>query len=232
MNVRMGLIRKQADWTQEDFDAYWRDHHGPLAARVPGLRAYWQNTVVERLQRGIDFPRGPWDFDGFSQLWLDDASEAARPFDEGEAAARLVADEQHFLGGLHIVAAETAVVIAPPAPAVRARLLKRMSILERLPGLDEATFRSEWRRHGELVRRMPGVSGYRQNTVVARERTKGRPCGRDELPIDGIVELWFESTGTLQAAFASPAGRDTMAHARTFLGEITAFLVTERAMHS
>ena len=53
------------------------------------------------------------------------------------------------------------------------------------------------------------------------------PCGHDELPIDGIVELWFESPQTLEAAFASPAGQRTMAHAKTFLAEITAFLVEE-----
>ena len=39
---------------------------------------------------------------------------------------------------------------------------------------------------------MPGIAGYRQNVVIARERVKGQPCDCDELPIDGIVELWFE----------------------------------------
>ena len=38
MNVRMGLIRKKADWTSEDFNAYWRDKHSQVAARAPGLR--------------------------------------------------------------------------------------------------------------------------------------------------------------------------------------------------
>ena len=75
---------------------------------------------------------------------------------------------------------------------------------------------------------MPGVSGYRQNVVTGRERIKGEPCGYDDLPIDGIVELWFESPEVLNAAFASPEGQRTMAHAQTFLAEITAFLVTER----
>ena len=34
MTVRMGLISKKADWTWEDFNAYWRDEHGALARRV------------------------------------------------------------------------------------------------------------------------------------------------------------------------------------------------------
>jgi uncharacterized protein (TIGR02118 family) len=224
----MGLIRKKADWTFEDFDTYWRDRHGPLAAHAPNLREYWQNPVVDRAQRGIDFVRGPWDFDGFSQLSFDDAKQSERAFSDGDLAAALIKDENHFLGGLHIVTAEQSVVIPLPGKDERARLLKRISVLRRLPTLSEEDFRREWRIHGDLVRQMPGVSAYRQNAVVVREREKGKPCDHDTLPIDGIVELWFKDAQTLQEAFASRAGQTTMAHAKTFLGDITAFLVEER----
>jgi len=228
MNIRMGLIRKKADWSYDAFDAYWRDRHGALAARAPALREYWQNVVTDRQQRGIEFERGPWDFDGFSQLTFDDVEKAHHAFGDGSLASDLVADEQYFLGGLHIVTAERSMVIALPAPAERSRLLKRMSILTRLPGLTEQDFRHEWKVHGDLVRKMPGVGAYRQNVVIAREREKGKPCDYETLPIDGIVELWFQDEVTLQNAFRSPAGQDTMAHAKTFLGQITAFLVNER----
>ena len=42
-----------------------------------------------------------------------------------------------------------------------------------------------------------------------------------------IARLWFEDAATLEAAFSSPAGQVTMAHAKTFLAEITAFVVVE-----
>ena len=228
MNVRMGLIRKKPDWSTEKFSEYWRDQHGALAKRAPGLRGYWQNPVTERLQRGIDFPRGPLDFDGFSQLWFDDVGKANHAFNDSELAADLIADENYFLGDLHIVTAEQRVVIELPEPQARARLLKRMSILKRRPDISEEDFRREWKVHGDLVRKMPGVSAYRQNVVIARELVKGEPCGYDDLPIDGIVELWFEDAATLEAAFGSEAGKETMAHAKTFLAEITAFVVAER----
>ncbi len=61
--------------------------------------------------------------------------------------------------------------------------------------------------------------------VIEREFEKGTPCGYAELPIDGVVEMWFESTDTLNAALASPEGQRTMAHAKTFLAEITAVVV-------
>jgi uncharacterized protein (TIGR02118 family) len=227
MNVRMGLIRKKADWSQEEFRTYWREHHGRLAAQAPGLRGYWQNHVTEHLQRGIDFPRGPWDFDGFSQLWFDGVAQANSAFSDGSLAADLIADENHFIGTLHIVTAEQRVVIDVPEPPVRSQLLKRMSTLKRRADISEEDFRREWRIHGDHVRKMAGVSGYRQNVLVARELNKGVPCSYEDLPIDGIVELWFENTAALEQAFGSPEGRTTMAHANTFLEEITAFVVQE-----
>ena len=227
MNVRMGLIKRKDDWSPEAFRAHWREHHGPLAAQAPQLRAYWQNVVTERLQRGIEFTRGPWDFDGISQLWFDDADQASQAFAQSAIASDVVADEAHFLGGLHIVTAVPRVVIpVPPAP-VRERLLKRMSTLRRRPEVSEDDFRREWIAHGEMVKKMPGVSGYRQNVIVGREARKGSACAYEALPIDGIVELWFESLESLEAAFASEAGQRTMAHAKTFLSEITAFVVDE-----
>ncbi|MNT40955.1 Methylmuconolactone methyl-isomerase [compost metagenome] len=107
-------------------------------------------------------------------------------------------------------------------------MLKRMSIITRLPSVSEEDFRREWTIHGELVRGMAGVSAYRQNVIVGRERVKGQPCSYDELPMDGIVELWFKDATTLEAAFNSEVGRKTMAHAKTFLSHITAFVVGER----
>jgi len=227
MKVRMGLVWKKPDWTTDAFRAYWRDKHGPLAARAPNLREYWQNAVTDRIQRGIDFARGPWDFDGFSQLYFDDPHQARHAFTNSDIATALIADERHFLSALHIVTAEQNVVVPVPASPNREALLKRVSTLKRRPDVSEDDFRREWIVHGDLVRKMPGVAGYRQNVVIARERTKGKPCGYEELPIDGIVELWFENAATLEAAFGSPAGRTTMKHALTFLAEITAFAVQE-----
>ena len=227
MDVRMGLIQKKADWTTNDFRAYWRDKHGPLAARAPNLREYWQNAVTEHLQRGIDFARGPWAFDGFSQLWFDDVAQADHAFKDSEMASALIADEQRFLGELHIITASPHVVVRIPDEPKRGALLKRISTLKRRPDITEDDFRREWVVHRDLVRKMPGVAGYRQNVVIARQRTKGQPCDYHDLPIDGIVELWFENPATLEAAFSSPAGQVTMAHAKTFLAEITAFVVVE-----
>jgi len=227
MIVRMGLLRKKPDWAIDDFNAYWRGAHGPLAARLPGLREYWQNRVVDRIQRGIDYPRGPWDFDGFSQLTFDDTSRMQHGIHQSEVAAALVTDERYFLGTLNIVAVEQNVVVPVPEAEQRAKLFKRMSLLKRRDDISEDDFRREWITHRDLLRQMVGVAGYRQNVIIARERVKGTPSTYAELPIDGIVELWFENAATLEAAFNSPAGRAAMQHARSFLAEITVFAIAE-----
>lgn len=231
MKVRLGLLNRLQTLSPEQFEDHWLHQHGPLVVSgLPDLREYWQNHVTDRMQRGIDFARGPWDFDGFSQLWFDDVSTASHAFNSGSFAAHLVGDEAHFVGRLHIVTAEQRVVISLPPPDVRAGLLKRISTLRRRPDITEEQFRREWIVHGELVKAMQGVSAYRQNVVIRRELIKGTPCRYEELPLDGIVELWFESADTLDAAFRSDAGQRTMAHAKSFLSEITAFVVKEHQL--
>lgn len=222
--VRMGLISKKPEWSHDEFYKYWLGHHGPLVKNAPGLSQYRQNHIVDRVQRGIDFAREPWEFDGFSQLWISDPN---KPFGEGELPQKILADENHFLGKLHILTVEQTTVVDVPRDDVRGKVKKRMSLIRRRPELSEQDFLNEWKVHADWVRKMPGVLGYRQNAVVQREVHKGQPCAYEDLPIDGVVEFWFESTDSLQSAFDSEVGVKTMAHAETFLSGITAFLVEE-----
>lgn len=229
MIVRMGLLNKKPEWSQADFQRYWLQTHGPIAARLPGLLRYHQHHVVDSLQRGISYKRGPEQLDGFSELAFE-SEEAMRAAFASEAAPLLAEDEARFLGRLRIITVDQREVIAPPPGQ---RLVKRMSLLRRRPDVDEATFEREWRvEHARLVKLTPGVRGYRQNLVIGREAVKGTRCGYDELPIDGVVELWFTDTEDLNSAFASPQGVTLMNHATTFIDEITTFMVETHAVVS
>jgi len=220
--VRIGLLKKKADWSSADFRNYWLDRHGALAAQLPGLRRYEQNHVIDQAQRGISYERGPEQLDGFSMLWFD-SDEAMRAALDTDAGRALVADENHFIGDLRIVSIDQVEVIPPAADRP---LIKRMSLLRRRPDVSPERFKHEWRvEHARLVRLTQGVQGYRQNLVVERQAPKGTPVGYEGLPIDGIVELWFENTESLDQAFGSPEGVTLMAHARVFIAEITTFLV-------
>lgn len=222
MQLRMGLLNRPEGWSAERFRAHWRDHHGPLAARLPGLQSYVQNHVTDSVQRGIAFRRGPEQLDGISQLAFGDAQAMTAAL-ASEVGPALAADEQAFIGRLRILTLEPHVVKPPPPPGTA---LKRMSLLRRRPDVSPERFAREWRDvHGPLAGNMPGVLGYRQNLVTGRQSPKGVDVPYEALPIDGVVELWFADPATLDAAFASPQGQRTMAHAASFILEITSFLV-------
>src|SRR3712207_7926096 len=64
MITRMGILKRRPDLTPEQFRKHWLEVHGPLAARLPGLRRYHQNHVVDTSQLAIDHARGAWEVDG------------------------------------------------------------------------------------------------------------------------------------------------------------------------
>ena len=89
--------------------------HGPLAAKLPGLRRYHQNHVVDREQRGITYARGALDFDGFSELWFDDLPSMQAAFAAEKQVKELGEDEARFIGDLKLITAIQHVVIPKPA---------------------------------------------------------------------------------------------------------------------
>ncbi len=74
-----------------------------------------------------------------------------------------------------------------------------------------------------MITRM-GLRRYHQNHVADRAQ-RGISYARGSHDFDGISELWFEDLDSLNAAFASDAGRTLMARATEFISEISTFLV-------
>jgi len=221
--VRMGLLQKRQDIDNNEFRKRWRDGHGPVAKKLPGLRRYHQNHVVDRSQRAITYARGGLDFDGFSELWFDDMPSMQAAFANEGQVKELGEDENRFIGELKLITAIQHVVI-PKQDGIP--LIKRMSTLKRRPDVSAEKFQEEWIDvHSVLVKRLPQVKGYTQNLIFDRAHGRGKPAKYDELAIDGIVELWFADVDSLNAGFASDAGKTLMTHATEFIAEISTFLV-------
>ena len=84
------LIRRRPGMSYEDFHRYWREVHGAIAARIPGLRRYVQCHALP-VAPAIDDP-----FDGAAEAWFDDMDAVRRALESPEyAAAR--ADESRFI---------------------------------------------------------------------------------------------------------------------------------------
>lgn len=84
------LLRRRPGMDRDAFHRYWRETHGPLAAKLPGLRKYVQAHVIPDPAQA-DLP-----YDGIAELWFDSAEalQAALASPEGQAAR---ADLPNFL---------------------------------------------------------------------------------------------------------------------------------------
>jgi uncharacterized protein (TIGR02118 family) len=83
------LIRRKPSISREDFHRYWRDVHGAIAARIPGLRRYVQCHAIAGERDGEAF-------DGAAEAWFDDMDAVRRAVASPEYAAART-DEARFI---------------------------------------------------------------------------------------------------------------------------------------
>lgn len=97
----LGILKKKKSMTLEQFDRYWRDVHGLLAARVPGFHQMWQHhlapvdqTVFPQIE-GIEYSCSEEDqFEGVSEgSFL--SSEDLNQLVSSKTSNLLMADEQN-----------------------------------------------------------------------------------------------------------------------------------------
>ena len=205
MITRWDLITKKAELSPEEFKAYWNQQHAPV--------------VLRSQQRGVAFPRVSVTADAFAELWYDNlhdmnASQAAYGED-------IAADYRNFASDVKSLITVKALVI----PIENKPLLKRVSFIKRKTGMSFEQFKHEWWYvHGDFVRQFKGVRGYCQSLILDRV-VNGKSVSYDEVPFDGIVELYFDDLEGLSNDFASEVGQTAQAHAHTFLENISTYIV-------
>jgi uncharacterized protein (TIGR02118 family) len=86
------FVTRAAGMSVEAFQAYWRDVHGPLAARIPVVRRYVQSHTRRAAYEGGRAPR----YDGIAVTWFDD-TQAMRASAASPEYARVRADEPNFI---------------------------------------------------------------------------------------------------------------------------------------
>ena len=89
------VLQKKEDMTRAEFRRYWREIHGPIGARMPGVRRYMQNHV---LADGAPF-------DGVAEMWFESPADMQAAF-TSEAAAEAARDVANFLSGTQVVMVE------------------------------------------------------------------------------------------------------------------------------
>jgi uncharacterized protein (TIGR02118 family) len=100
-------ITKKPGLTDQQFFDYWKNVHGPIGARIPGLR-----KLVQSHRLIVPGDQSRPDYDGVAELWFDsvEALLSARQSDEWKASTL---DEHNFIDGkkvAYLVTAEHALL--------------------------------------------------------------------------------------------------------------------------
>ena len=185
----IALITRKEGMPFEAFDAHWRDVHGPLIAKAPGLRRYVQSHLCNDL--GPEYQQA---FDGMSEAWFDDMDAFVNAFRSPEWAAA-VADVPNFMQdrGKWLLTTEVPILDAYPAARERESFIKYAGLLHMKRGLTYEQFAHHWRDiHGPLVAaEFTGMVRYVQSHALPE--TYG---GEFAPAYDGVPLAWAESVDT------------------------------------
>ena len=185
----IALITRKDGMTFDAFDKHWREVHGPLIAKAPGLRRYVQSHLLNDL--GREYPQA---FDGMSEAWFDDMDAFVKAF-RSDAWAAAVADVPNFMRdrGKWLLTTEVPIIDAYPTSRERESLIKYAGFLHMKRGLTYEQFAHHWRDiHGPLVAaEFTGMVRYIQS--MALPETYG---GEFAPAYDGVPLAWAESVET------------------------------------
>ncbi len=86
------FVRRRPGMSVEEFQRYWREVHGPLAARIPVIRRYVQSHTRRSAYEGGRAPA----WDGVAITWFD-STDAMRASARSPEYAATRADEPNFV---------------------------------------------------------------------------------------------------------------------------------------
>lgn len=97
----IALAHRKTGLTREEYNRYWLEKHGPLAARlIPNIRRYVQNHFIE--VPGMEFQG-----DGIVEMWYDSVEDWQDSMKAIQASPDLIKDGESFAvmkpGGLWVV---------------------------------------------------------------------------------------------------------------------------------
>lgn len=225
----IGLLTRKEGMSVEDFQRYWREVHGPIMARTPGMRRYVQSHAVPESYAGPNPPP----FDGLAEAWFDSraAFEAAQRSPQWQAGTP---DARNFLASSrNLLTTEVPIIDAYATPLERQSMVKYVSFLTRKEGMSVEAFQRHWRDvHAPLiVAELTALRRYVQCHPLPETYAGASPP-----PFDGIPEAWYESMEAARPA-RRPEGqprppRAMLADAANFMkaGSLPSMIVREVIM--
>lgn len=193
MHKVIHLLKRHPDLSVSEFQSHWLERHGPLMARLPGLRRYVQSHALLQGYR-----KGELLFDGISELWFDDeaayaAARGSQAFEQAAGDLAQLVDQQKMVE----MPVDVHVIKDGPIPP---DAVKNIEFVNRRPGMALEPFRSYWIDvHGPIASGIPVLHRYEQNHVKASAYAGGDPV------YDGLAITWFASTDDMRRGTKSEA---------------------------
>lgn len=185
------FISRKPEVSETEFHRYWREVHGPIAARIPQFRRYIQS-------HRIPFAGSNLPFDGAAEIWLDDIEAVVDLRREPIFRDGALRDEPNFIDidRVEWVVSDDHVMLDGPQGAGMAKAVFRF---RHKPGMRLKHFRRYWLDvHGALGLQIPGLRRYVQSHTVDAAYLYAEPRW------DAIAQLWFDDERGLEAALKSP----------------------------
>ncbi len=88
----VAFARRKPGMDVEAYQAYWKEHHGPLAAKIPVVHRYVQSHLLLSGYRSATTPA----YDGIAETWFDDTN-AMRVSQTTPEYQAVRADEPNFI---------------------------------------------------------------------------------------------------------------------------------------
>jgi len=198
------FITRKSELGDAEFHRYWRETHGPIAARIPQPHRYVQSHRIE-------YAAANSPYDGEAEVMIDSLAALAELRKSREYLDGALADERNFidLTRVEMMAANDHVILDGPAGE---KLVKGVWRFKRKTGMPLGDFRKYWIEvHGKLALPLPGLRRYVQSHLVDEAYLYAEPRS------DGVAQLWFDSPEAMKAAFDSPAGRALAADGPKFI---------------
>ena len=187
------FITRKPSLNDEEFHRYWKDTHGPIAARIAQTWRYEQSHRIPL--EGTNSP-----YDGAAEAWIEDqaAMDALRTSSEYMDGA--LVDEPNFIDLNRVewlVTQDHVIKDGPQTP----HQVKGIFQLKRKPGMNLEDFRKYWTNvHGPIVCELPGLQRYVQCHTIDAAYSYAEPKW------DGVAQLWVEDL----------AAWDKMVHSKEF----------------
>jgi uncharacterized protein (TIGR02118 family) len=208
----MTYYSKRDDITDEKFWHEVMDVHVPMVVKLPGLRRYRQNKIVQATAADNSLS-----CDGIAELWFESMDDYQAAFNSPQIEAPLAhvpqildtATMKSLMVEEHRIPLDNE--LAPDTPE---QPLKFMFHIKRRPDVTFEEFKRHLLKiHVPIVTTYPGLRRYTLafNIVPEEQREAG------SLPFDAIAEHYYDSKAAFDAAFASDAAKAGAEDAKHFM---------------